>query len=196
METQVKFAVVGHKSRLNKAKKISDLLSAEMFIDENNNGSNWNHLRAIKWAESKTERVVIIEDDALLCDDFVDQCHYWIKRFPENIISFYLGTGRPPQYQLEIATKLIKSDKERSDFIKIKRLIHAVCYSLPKNKLNRVLECWKTNKPADFAIGDSLNEDVIYPVYSLVDHEDGVSVEKHPDTQKRVERRKAWRMYG
>jgi hypothetical protein len=31
-------------------------------------------------------------------------------RFPDDMLSFYLGTGRPPQYQKEIAGMLVESD--------------------------------------------------------------------------------------
>jgi hypothetical protein len=35
---------------------------------------------------------------------------------------------------------------------------------------------------------------VIYPCYSLVDHADLPTVERHPDNEPRTERRRAWRL--
>ena len=35
---------------------------------------------------------------------------------------------------------------------------------------------------------------VIYPCYSLVDHADLQTVERHPDNEPRTERRRAWRL--
>ncbi|MEG0867719.1 MAG: hypothetical protein RSG77_11760, partial [Hafnia sp.] len=107
----------------------------------------------------------------------------------------YLGTGRPPQYQLEIASKLIAADKARSDFITMPRLIHGVCYSVPQHHIKRVLDKWNYSKAADYAVGDAYGGTVVYPCYSLVDHADGQPVEPARDHQPRTERRRAWRLH-
>jgi hypothetical protein len=114
---------------------------------------------------------------------------------PDDMLSFYLGTGRPPQYQKEIADWLIVADKSRADFITLQRLIHGVCYSIPPQHLNRVLSRWHSSKPADYAVGDAYGGAVVYPCYSLVDHADGEPVERHPDSAPRTERRRAWRLH-
>lgn len=110
------------------------------------------------------------------------------------MLSFYLGTGRPPQYQMQIAEQLIKADRVRSDYIMLPRLIHGVCYSVPPQHIDRVLARWDSNKSADFAVGDAYGGSVIYPCWSLVDHADGEPVEHHPDAVPRTERRRAWRL--
>jgi hypothetical protein len=48
------------------------------------------------------------------------------------MLSFYLGTGRPPQYQNADSQRLIVADKTRADFITLQRLIHgfATAYRL------------------------------------------------------------------
>jgi hypothetical protein len=46
------------------------------------------------------------------------------------MLSFYLGTGRPPQYQKEIAGMLVDADRVCGDHIVLSKLIHGVCYSL------------------------------------------------------------------
>ena len=118
----------------------------------------------------------------------------WLQRYPDSLVSFYLGTGRPPQYQMQIAERLIVADKTRADFITLPRLIHGVCYSVPRQKIERVLTRWDTRKPADYAVGDAYAGNVIYPCWSLVDHADGDPVERHPDGYQRTERRRAWRI--
>ncbi|TYD48236.1 hypothetical protein FNN14_21455, partial [Cronobacter sakazakii] len=60
----------------------------------------------------------------------------------------------------------------------------------------KVLARWDASKPADYAVGDACGGPVIYPCNSLVDHADGLPVEKHPDRQPRRERRRAWRLHG
>ena len=107
---------------------------------------------------------------------------------------FYLGTGRPPRYQMQIAERLIVADKTRADYITLSRLIHGVCYSVPPEHVQRVLSRWDNSKPADYAVGDAWGGSVIYPCYSLVDHADMPAVERHPDNEPRTERRRAWRL--
>ena len=194
VETQVKFVVVGHHSRYASAALLAGELGAHILIDEGNHGANWNHRRAIEWAAEQPCRVVVLEDDALPVRGFRDKLTGWLARFPGDMLSFYLGTGRPPQYQMQIAERLINADKVRSDFIMLQRLIHGVCYSIPPQSISRVLSQWDGSKPADYAVGDAYGGVVVYPCWSLVDHADGEPVERHPDSAPRTERRRAWRL--
>ncbi|TCL06899.1 hypothetical protein [Sodalis ligni] len=191
-----KFVVIGHYSRRVVAAQLAELLDANLLIDEGQHGANWNHRRAIEWAAAQDCRVVILEDDALPVKGFQQLVSEWLARFSDSLISFYLGTGRPPQYQMQIAERLIVADKNRSDYIILPRLIHGVCYSVPPQHIARVLSRWNTTKAADYAIGDAYGCRIVYPCYSLVDHADGEPVEKHHDAMPRTERRRAWRLYG
>lgn len=194
VETQVKFAVIGHHSRFKQASRLAGLLGDVLLIDSGDHGANWNHRRALEWASWQGCRVVIIEDDALPVPDFIERVSEWLDRFPESLVSFYLGTGRPPQYQMQIAERLIVADKTQADFITLQRLIHGVCYSVPPQHIERVLSQWDNSKPADYAVGDAYGGAVVYPCYSLVDHADGEPVERHNDSAPRTERRRAWRL--
>lgn len=194
VSTQVTFCVVGHHQRRDMATRLADMLDAHLLIDEEDHGANWNHRRAIEWASQQDCRVVILEDDALPLPDFTQGVNEWLTKFPDNLISFYLGTGRPPQYQQHIAASLIDADRRRAAHITMDRLIHGVCYSPPVSGLSRIMQNWNRTKAADYAVGDALGGKVIYPCYSLVDHADGVIVERHPDNQPRAERRRAWRL--
>lgn len=194
METQVRFVVVGHHSRRHEAYKLAHLFDAHILIDEADHGANWNHRRAIEWASQQDCRVVVMEDDAVPTSCSAVLFSQWVSRFPDDLISFYLGTGRPPQYQQQIAASLIDADKRRGDHITMDRLIHGVCYSPPVSGIGRIKQNWNRTKAADYAVGDALGGKVIYPCYSLVDHADGVTVELHPDNEPRTERRRAWRL--
>ena len=184
MLTDIKFCVVGHHFRIGHAQRLAALLDAHLLIDDGNHGANWNHRRAIEWAAEQPCRVVVLEDDALPVEGFTDKVTDWVSRFPDDMLSFYLGTGRPPQYQMQIAERLIM----------LQRLIHGVCYSIPPQSISRVLSQWDSSKPADYAVGDAYGGAVVYPCYSLVDHADGEPVERHPDSAPRTERRRAWRL--
>lgn len=194
MAEEIKFVVVGHHIRLGQAQRLAALLDAHLLIDDGNHGANWNHRRALEWAVEQPCRVVVVEDDAMPVDLFFTPVTSWLKRFPDTLISFYLGTGRPPQYQMQIAERLIVADKTQADYITLPRLIHGVCYSVPPQHIERVLSRWDSSKPADYAVGDAYGGAVVYPCYSLVDHADGVPVERHSDSAQRTERRRAWRI--
>lgn len=195
MEAQIKVVVVGHHSRRQQACHLAHLLDAHLLIDDQDRGANWNHRRAMEWAADQDQRVVVIEDDAIPVSGFTESVCGWLERFPDDLISFYLGTGRPPQYQMAIAGKLINADKNRSDFVTLPRLLHGVCYSPPKQVIDKILSRWDYAQAADYAVGDAYGGAVIYPCYSLVDHQDEASVENHPDKTPRTERRKAWRLH-
>lgn len=195
VETQVKFVVVGHHSRIGHAQRLATMLDAHLLIDDGNHGANWNHRRALEWAAEQTCRVIVVEDDAQPSSNLTELViGHWLNRFPDSLVSFYLGTGRPPQYQMQIAERLIVADKTQADYITLPRLIHGVCYSVPLQHINRVLSRWDSRKPADYAVGDAWGSAVVYPCYSLVDHADFESVERHPDSEPRTERRRAWRL--
>ncbi len=89
---------------------------------------------------------------------------------------------------------LVDADRTRADYLVMSRLIHGVCYSLPQRKIPQILERWDRTLAADYAVGDAYGGRVIYPCYSLVDHADLPTVERHPDNEPRTERRRAWRL--
>ena len=80
-------------------------------VSEGDHGANWNHRRAIVWAAEQTCRVVVFEDDALPVHGFTEKITEWLTRFPDDMLSFYLGTGRPSQYQKEIAARMIEQGR-------------------------------------------------------------------------------------
>lgn len=194
MAAQIKFVVVGHHTRSYAAVRLANSIGAHLLIDDESRGANWNHRRAIEWAAQQDFRVVIVEDDAQPVEGFRLLVSGWIERFPDDFLSFYLGTGRPPQYQPVIAQRMIEADRHRWDCITLPRLIHGVCYSPPQAAIAGILARWNSSKPADYAVGDAYGASVIYPCYSLVDHADGVAVEVHADGEGREERRRAWRL--
>ena len=194
MAEEFKLCVVGHHARRKQAEALALSISAHLLIDEGDGGANANHRRALEWAAEQPCRVVVLEDDAMPVPWFAELVVDWLTRFPDDMLSLYLGTGRPPQYQMQIAERLIIADKTQADYITLPRLIHGVCYSVPPQHIERVLSRWDSSKPADYAVGDAYGGAVVYPCYSLVDHADGEPVERHSDSAPRTERRRAWRL--
>ncbi|HBB9941841.1 hypothetical protein ABHD31_10115 [Enterobacter cloacae] len=191
---EIKFVVVGHHARRQQAEALASALGAHLLIDDGNHGANWNHRRALEWAACQPCRVVVLEDDALPVLGFSKKVSDWLTRFPDDMLSFYLGTGRPPQYQKEIAGMLVDADRVCGDHIVLSKLIHGVCYSPPQGRMAHMLNAWNKTLAADYAVGEAFGGRVIYPCYSLVDHADLPTVERHPDNEPRTERRRAWRL--
>lgn len=198
VETQVKIIIVAHHARRVQAERLASDLNAHVIMDEVGRGALWGHHRALEWAAQQPERVVIVEDDALPVDGFRNKADIWLKQLPDDLVSFYLGTGRPPQYQGQIAHLLRRAEQWREPYISLLQLIHGVCYSVPVDKVEAVLSKLPSHGAADFAIGNAWQQltrkPVIYPVRSLVDHDDLPSVEVHPDGRARTEPRRAWQL--
>ena len=198
VETQVKIVIVAHHARRVQAEQLASELNAYVIMDEVGRGALWGHRKALEWAVQQNGRVVVMEDDALPVDGFCNKADTWLERLPDDLVSFYLGTGRPPQYQGQIAHLLRRAEQWREPYISLPQLIHGVCYSVPVDKVEAVLSKLPAHGAADFAIGNAWQQltrkAVIYPVRSLVDHDDLPSVEVHPDGRARTETRRAWQL--
>lgn len=183
-------AVVGHVSRLEQAEALAARFDAELFIDHLTLGSTWNHLRALNWGATKAGHLMVLEDDAEPVDGFLNLAGEWIDSHPDDLTSFYLGTGYPPQYQPKIAAKLT----EATDHITLPTLIHAVAYALPCSSIPGLP--LTVSRPADYGLGQAwtrhTRRQVLYTVPSLVDHADTPSIE---NAGRRHTPRKAWRLH-
>lgn len=168
-----------------------------MIFDLENGGALKGHIVALKVARDANERCIIIEDDAIPVVGFDQAATSWCTRFPECLLSFYLGTGRPLAWQPRVDLALSQTE---SDYIVLPRLIHGVCYSIPLSHVGRTLDriaaMGHTDEAADYVIGRAFGRQIVYPVESLVEHRDGDSVERHPDKELRTERRVARKLAG
>lgn len=185
--------IVGHHSRSAQIAELQRALpDAACFLDIEDRGAAYGHRQALKLAAGLKERCVIMEDDAIPVVGFEKLAEDWLRRHPDDLLSFYLGTGRPPQWQRTIDVCLRTT---RTDYICLPELVHGVCYSIPQWAVKRVAK-EMTAPEADFAIGRAWGRPTFYPVESLVEHRDGVPVERHPDGQPRTERRVARKLAG
>lgn len=185
--------VVAHHARRAPAESLAAQLGAHLCMDDTGRGATWNHRRALEWAAQQRERVIVLEDDAVPVPDFHARAAAELGRWPDDLVSFYLGTGRPHAYQADIAQRLALLDRDGGHAIRLSTLIHGVCYSIPSAGLQRVLaQVW--GQQVDYGIGAAWHRPVVYTVPSLVDHADCAPVERHADGEPRTERRRAWRL--
>lgn len=177
---------------------VDALPNPHVRLDRSQQGALSTHIRALRFAQAVGVRCIIMEDDAIPVVDFLPRAQAWFDRFPDDLISFYLGGGRPVRWQAMVDSKIRHADADGQDAITLSTLLHGVCYSIPPADIPRVLENLRDpqHQAADYAIGAAYGRPVIYPVESLVQHRDGPVVERHPDGQARTERRVARRLAG
>ena len=187
--------IVSHYKRSDWVRKLLDVFpGAFVVVDFLDRGSLWAHTEAIKLAALLNERCIIMEDDAIPVEGFVELASRWYHWWPGSFISFYLGTSRPQAWQ-EWVDDAINRVGKGEGWIAMPTLIHGVCYTFPPDQAQRISDGLKrlngSLKEADTAVGKAWGSPVLYPVESLVEHRDQGSVEQHPDGQPRTEPRVA-----
>lgn len=195
---EIKIAVVAHPSRMDHVKRVMDAMpEVEFFpfVDYHGIGASRNHHRAIQWSAKQDCRVIIMEDDAVPVEKFLNWAGLLCSLAPNDIISFYLGTSRPKDYQSKV-DELLKRSLFKMN-IMLDKFIHGVCYTMSQDNYKLAAERYNVNRPADFAIGECFpGKSFVFVKESLVEHLDGESVESHQDKQPRTEPRKARNLAG
>jgi hypothetical protein len=187
-------AVVGHTTRQERAERLAESLGAELFIDHLTLGATWNHLRALNWGAGKPGHLIVLEDDAEPVNGFVDLAADWIERHPEELTSFYLGTGHLPAKPEVVTSALMGADASGSDHVTFPRLYNAVAYTLPTPQIAHLH--LRTRGVADTGLGQRWVAKTGRPIYyttpSYVNHADITSVENPRRTHPP---RKAYRIH-
>jgi GR25 family glycosyltransferase involved in LPS biosynthesis len=148
--------------------------------DENRLGCTENHLRA--WSvlarladESEPAWSVVLEDDAIPCQNFTTQVREMLSAAPGPIVSLYLGKGRPPQWQRR-AERAVATN---APYILSNTLLHAVGVAVRDGYLDSMVrvagEAARSiaRKPIDEAITEWARSEALPIAYcnpSLVNH--------------------------
>lgn len=193
-------AVVAHTTRNVTAEHLADTVNAQyVAIDDGTLGCERNHLRCWQWHRdnTRTEWAVVLEDDAQPAQGFTQQLDAALHVAPTPIVSLYLGTSRPPQWQPRINTAVATADNQSASWIVGPQLLHAVGVAIRVGHLPALCS-WlrRTRCPIDQAISAwavTKQHQVGYTWPSLVDHADTDTVAQHHDGAPRTEPRKAWR---
>lgn len=188
VRSQVVIGIVGHPSRADSVDWLSEQVIPDVVqVDDMSFGCGKNHLLTIERTFTEAlatgaEWVVVMEDDALPVDNFRAHAEAALAAAPSKIVSFYLGTGYPQQYQALFAAATLSS----SCWITHKWMRHAVCYGIHRTvMLPMVAEMRKLvgkRWAPDDAIGEYARQHSIpisYTNPSLVDHADTTSVVTH-----------------
>lgn len=199
-----RIGIVAHESRMGKAHNLFHEIGADrIFPDDGSLGCEGNHRWA--WAElsrvaSDSEWIVVIEDDALPCNDFREQLDACLRSAPVDVVSLYLGKGRPKQWMDFVRQAVCQADSEDACWITGNAMLHAVGVAirgpeLVDSFLNRSSQY---TRPIDERITmwcRQFGNDVGYCWPSLLDHDDDLpTTVAHRDGQPRERGRVAWSM--
>lgn len=175
--------IVGHEARAPQIAKLSvDLNPDCVMVDEVNGvGPTENHLAVLRWmnkhgATLVEDWAVILEDDAICVGNFREEVDACLNYAPTDIVSFYLGTGYPAQYQRKVAEAVATDNR----WIIHPWLRHAVAYAVKVDILPGLIETMTGLSRQRFAPDDAISAfalrrgNVAYTNPSLVDHNDSL----------------------
>lgn len=206
----VAVGVVAHHTRLVKAWDMAQLVQASFLsVDHGAWGSTANHLKV--WRHLVTDYLtamdrcprepfagvpqwlVVLEDDAVPCEDFRHQLDAALASAPGDIVGLYLGTGYPTAWQ-----DFIKhAELDPAHWTQTHSLLHGVATAIRTELVPSMLE-WvgaQRDQPIDEAITQWARAHahvVSYTRPSIIDHADWPTLINHPDMEERENPRHAW----
>ncbi|WP_110883941.1 glycosyltransferase family 25 protein [Mycolicibacterium sphagni] len=146
----VAVGVVAHTARLTQA--LALLLSVGpdwVSVDDGELGCTGNHLTV--WAallERRADWLVVVEDDAVPCDDFREQLEHALAVAPTDIVGLYLGRTYPVAGQMDIAH--VRNDP--AHWALSTQLRHAVGTAMRAELVDDMLHSTDRGLPIDEAI--------------------------------------------
>jgi hypothetical protein len=178
-----KIAIVAHTSRKDMVLDLYRAVGADtVFVDDGTLGAAGNHRRAWEWLHLNNRGgwSVVLEDDAIPCDDFRLELDTALDAAPASIVSLYLGTDRPRHWQGRIEQAMADAADTDAAWIVTTNLLHAVAVAAHWSVVPSMIR-WTRHlgAPIDARQVDGLP--VAYTVPSLVDHADGPPVADHGD---------------
>lgn len=125
---KIDYIIMAHKSRKEHYERLANQFDdIKLCIDYQNQGAWAIAKQAWDMADKDSDYTVVIQDDAILCDNFKNKAEAFIEQHAGHVISFYYGDN--PQ-----AHKEIKPDY--FDTI----LNHAVCLAIPTAEIPGMIQ--------------------------------------------------------
>jgi len=195
--------IVAHTARLEQASGLADHVEATyLSVDDGTLGCNANHKKVWKHlAEQSTEWSIVLEDDAIPVDKFLDQATQALATTPAPIVSFYLGKHHLPQLDIERDKQqaIARADAADAHWIISRQLLHAVAVAVRTDHTQSMLD-HLNQLPDFFPIDEAISHwatnnfiDVAYTWPSLIDHADLPTLFRHHDKLPRPPGRIAYR---
>lgn len=180
-------AIVTHTAREEMFNELCEQVKPDVTsIDDGYRGPGKNHLNAINQAyghavEHYRQWVVVLEDDAVPIPDFRAELNRCLPHAPSPLVSLYLGTGYPAQYQ----ARFQEAVQQDVPWIIHPHMRHAVGYCLNTQIVDSARKTVSPMVDKNWAPDDALSLYskkagilVSYTNPSLVDHRDTETVIK------------------
>lgn len=202
-------AIVAHPSRKEIAEELAELVSGRLVWDEHGRGCEHTHSSALSTllltVHNRPRRwFVVLEDDALVREDFTDQLDEVLAVAPSDFVGLYLGTGYPRQWQATLQRRVSPLDED-SCFLMLPQVLNMVGYAvraeLAGSLADQLYRQRTLNRCSDQIATSWLTQHGLQAAYtrpSIVDHRqdvDPVITTRH-DGQDRSRPRRAWRYGG
>lgn len=187
---KIDFRVVTHHSRRQMGSALAKSVRGILLEDDGTLGEYENHRRA--WADfglTSATHVCVLQDDAIPIPGFIDTIHEAIASRPDDLVSLYVGTGRPgPDDALQRAQA--NADRYGGAWLEDINLMWGVGVVMPAERAHQFSQ-W--TPPAldyyDNRLGNwwyrVTGRKAQYTWPSLVDHADEVSLVSTTDQPER-----------
>lgn len=184
-------------------------MGGTVIMDKAGQGAEFTHSEALSYLLCCTDTMrrtkgrgwfLVLEDDAWIREDFLDQLDQVIAVAPADIIGLYLGTGYPRQWQ-PVLRRTVGSLDEDSCFLMLPEMLNMVGYVVRAElaeEMSEILMRDRLTMCADQIVTAFIREREIRVAYtrpSIVDHRqdiDPVITTRH-DGQDRSLARRAWK---
>lgn len=134
----------------------------------------------------------LIQDDALVCPDFLTGLEHALAYVPPDaVVSAYLGTGRTVPIRWEALARA--ADTARASWVRTQKLMWGVCIVLPVELIPEMIERAdrRAGVPDDMRVAgwaEKTGREVWYSWPSLVDHRRVPSLTKHRASDRAARR--------
>lgn len=181
MLANIAIGVVAHIDRQKQIRYLTDKVHPEVIeVDDGTLGAAGNHAATLlALSRTSAEWLLLLEDDALPVENFRYQIGQALEVAPSPLVSAYLGTGYPQQWQ----GRIVEALGQGTSWIMCRRLLHGVCYAVRRDRVDslivRMMDLSHRRYGTDDAISKWALENgvlVSYTSVSLVDHEDSPTV--------------------
>lgn len=195
--------VVAHPSRRAYADRLVDE-TRPAFVSYQPLSAGAHHCAVFeRLSEARAGWAVLLEDDAEPVGGFNEQLSAALAEAPTELVSLYLGGGRPPTvYHGRAEAAVARAKTEDASFILAKELFHAVGFAVKTAAVPAMLNHVAARRylPFDQAVGNWARRKwrgvdpnpIAYTCPSLVDHLDLPTLVKHTDGAPRIEPRRAY----
>lgn len=169
-------AIMAHPKRRHHVPELQDALpQATVVWDQHDN--RWDTgRRSMAAHDPAADWHLVVQDDAVLCADFLQGVRLALSHCPEVPVSFYTGQTRP--YAVEVMDAVIRARKARSSWLAMRGPLWGVAVAVPVPLIPGMLEaCEGLDVPNyDMRMSEhfcNLGLECWYSIPSLVDHRVG-----------------------